>query len=301
MRHLAFCAALVLLALPGGAAAGSLEDCEDLGASNELYLCASAAQFGADAAFIRHALMDRMTELRQGRKTAPGRAWFGLASGTVQRTVGNFEGAGTHLLLGADTPLSPALAAGAMVVAGESYIEPPFSARVDRREVLAGPYIAAELPGGSMLDAYLIYGTPDYTISNVTTRGSSLTGALTWSRVLETGGSTFVPFAALSLRREEPAAGSRIDAAIVTLGSSIEGEVVAAGAGFRQAFGRLELDVGHYSDSFGTEISYIAPRVGGGLRYAWPDGGALQLIANASAASDETVIMAAQLSYRIEF
>ena len=124
---------------------------------------------------------------------------------------------------------------------------------------------------------------------------------MSWSRPVARDGVDYTPFAALSLKREWPDATNQIDAAIVTFGSSFDGEVVQTANGYRQIFGRLELDVGSYNDSFTNSVSYVAPRIGVGARYAFQNGASLQLQANASAASDRTAILAAQLNYRFEF
>ena len=307
--------------IAGPAAANDLEDCEDLPTNSE-FLCATAVEFGAQAAFIRDALLSQFgpsglrsrtlqknagdgsgvddIQMRLSQQNA-GRDWFGLAVAGAQQTRGNFDGEAANLLLGADTAVSNTVSLGALLLLGHASTTPPNGVQIDRDEVLIGPYFTARLANDDRLTGYLLYGEPDYTVNNTDSSGQSLIGSLTWSRYIERPGVDFGPFAAISIKREEPDATDRIDATILTLGTSVDGEVVPVEGGFRQFFGQLELDIGRYDDTFGTTIDYVAPRLGGGVRFAFDNGSTLQLLANASAASDQTSIVAAQISYRFEF
>ena len=308
--------------IAASAAANDLEDCDDLPTNNP-FLCATAVEFAAQATFIRNALISQVgssgLRTRTSQKNADpkqvgaaglttrmsqqnvGREWFGLAVAGAQRTSGNFDGEAANLLLGVDTALSNTVSLGALVLVGNASTTPPNGVEIEREEALVGPYFTARLANGDGLTGYLLYGEPDYTISNVDSTGESLIGSLTWSRYIERPGADFAPFVSVSLKREEPNATDRVDATILTFGTSVDGEVVAIDNGFRQFFGQLELDVGEYDDTFGTTIDYTAPRIGGGVRFAFDSGSSLQLLANASAASDETTIVAAQVTYRFEF
>ena len=283
-------------------AANTLEDCEDLG-TNDIFICGIAAEFGAQAAFLRDALnsIEGSAGLRRSAKSGSGREWFGLAVAGGQVTFGNFEGSSANLIAGADTVVSSSTSLGAMVFLETGSITAPASPTVDREGVLIGPYFATRLPDQSVLNGHLLYGEPDYTVNNVTTSGETVLGALTWSRSISRQGLDFGPFVSVAAKRERPDAATEIDARILTIGSSFDGEVIPTDSGFQQIFGRLEMDFGSYSDNLGTDISYVAPRAVVGGRFAFNNGGALQALANVSVASDATTIVAGQVSYRIDF
>jgi hypothetical protein len=239
--------------------------------------------------------------MARSQKTG-GTPWSGLAIANAQQMGGNFTGYGVNVLMGADTAISQTFSAGIMVYAGNGSTTPPSGTVIERRELLAGPYFSSVLGNGDALSGYLLYGKPDYQINNgPTTTGESTVGSLTWSRTFDRPGINYSPFAAISFKHERPTPADRVDSTILTVGTSLDGEVVQAGNGFRQVFGRIEMDVGHYNDNFTNDISYVAPRIGGGVRYAFGNGAFLQVQANASAASDKTAIVAAQVSYRFQF
>ncbi len=283
--------------------AGSLdEDCDDIG-TNDPFLCATAADFGTTAAFLRETLdtISGPSGLRRSGKDGTGREWFGLVAAGAQSTSGNFEGNAGVLVFGADTEVSSTTSLGIMAFLESGETTPPGSPTVEREGVLIGPYFATRLGDGAVLNGHLLYGQPDFTVNNVASSGETLVVGLTYSRNIERPGLDYGPFVSLSAKREEPGNGDRIDAQILTIGTSLNGDVVETSNGFRQFFGRVEFDAGRYSDTFGTEISYVAPRLTGGARFAFDDGGALQVLANVSAASDDTTIVAGQVSYRLEF
>ncbi len=290
--------------------AGGLQNCE-IYEYNNPFLCTTALEFGAFSSTLRDAvrsgsgapaatstLATRGLSFAQSPDIQP---WSGMAVVSGQITRGNFTGDTASLILGADRGVSSNLSVGALVYTGNGSITPPSGTQVKRTEVLAGPYFNAVLGNGDGLSGYLLYGQPDYTVANVPSAGESLTGSLTWSRVIARDGVDLGPFASVSWKREWPTATDQIDAAILTVGSSLDGDVVQTANGVRQFFGRVEMDVGNYSDTFGDNISYVAPRIAAGVRFGFQNGGALQLLANASAASDKTAILAAQINYRFEF
>lgn len=295
--------AACFLAVASGAHGQSLEECELTGQDNE-FLCATALEFGTFAATVRDTIGLRSGGVSRSQKAGndQGTPWFGIASANAQRTQGSFSGYGATVMLGADRAVSTSFSVGGLVTIGRGSLTPASGTQVEREEVLIGPYFSNVLGNGDMVSGYFLYGTPKYTVnSGAPYTGQSVVGSVSWTRPIARDGVDYAPFVALSVKREEPSATDRVDATIVTFGSSFDGEVTASGSGFRQVFGRLELDVGDYRDSFGNSVSYVAPRVGVGMRHAFENGGMVQLQANVSAATDRTAILAAQVNYRFEF
>lgn len=295
-------------ALAGSGWANELETCEYLSGVNDPFLCTTALEFGGQAAVIRDSLMalhggltfptaaqTETVSTRGGNTPYSGRAMV-----AAQATFGSFTGNNQYLILGADRPSGRGLI-GLMVLAGNSSITPPASPVVTRQEVLFGPYFSTQLNNGDYLDGYLLYGRPNYTVANVPSQGESTTAALTWSRVMERDGFMVVPLAGLSVKRERPTGSSRIDATVLTLGTTAQQTPVRTSNGYRMNFGRLELDIGHYADSFGNSISYVAPRVAFGANFAQDNGAVFGVTVGLTAASDKTAILNAQAMYRFEF
>jgi hypothetical protein len=189
-----------------------------------------------------------------------------------------------------------------MLQFGRSEVTAPNSPRVTRREILIGPYIGSDLGNGYFLDGYLLFGQPDYTVAAVASRGDSVTGAITLSKAMQGNQVDYMLFASLSGKYEEPTAGNRIDATILTLGGSLRSEDRRFATGWRQNYARLELDFGQYSDNLGSgTINYVAPRVAIGTDIAFDNNATLNLSANASLASDQTHIVAVRASYNLRF
>lgn len=311
MKTLSFLAsialALVLLA-PHAALANDLEEsCELAGATNGTYLCGTALEFGWQAAHLREVLMSRhygatadaggATVSTQGAPSP----YTGVFSLGAQRTGGSFSGDTQSLVLGVDRATAGGFLLGAMVQAGQSSLTTPAAVTIRRREVLVGPYMATELGNGLFLDAYLLWGRPDYSLP-VASTGETLMGAATLSKSVKGERLDYVLYASLSAKRERPTATDRVDATILTLGSSLRFQDRRIDAGWRQNYARLELDFGQYRDNLGTgTIRYVAPRVALGTDIAFDNGGSLNLSVNASMASDQTHIVGIQAQYRIRF
>lgn len=295
-------------AVAGAGHANELETCEYLPGINDPFLCTTALEFGGQAAVIRDSLLSL-----HGGVTFPtagqsetfstrggGQPYAGRAMVAAQATFGSFTGNNQYLILGVDRPMGRGQV-GLMVLAGNSTITPPSSPVVTRQELLIGPYFATQLNNGDFLDGYLLYGRPNYTVANVPSQGESTTAALTWSRVVARDGITLVPLAGLSVKRERPDASSRIDAIVLTFGATAQQTPVRTSNGYRMNFGRLELDIGHYADSFSNSITYVAPRVAFGANFVPDNGGVFGVTVGLTAASDRTAIVNAQAMYRFEF
>jgi hypothetical protein len=303
-----FVAVLSAMALP--VMANDLEDaCNNFfSETDEPYLCATALEFGGQAALLRDLLLSRHHGATPGdtgiTASTSGTAspYTGIVTAGAQVTDGNFSGDFQALVLGADRTLSGSTFVGVMLQFGESQVTAPTSPRVTRREILIGPYIGSDLGNGFFLDGYLLFGRPDYTIANVQSQGDSVIGAVTLSKAMQGNTLDGVLFASVSAKREKPTAVDRIDATILTLGGSLLFEDRRIGNSWRQNYARLELDFGNYSDNLGTgSISYVAPRIAIGTDIAFDNNASLNLSANASIASDQTRILAVRAAYNLQF
>lgn len=297
-RILTAALALLGLSVAGPVSAGPLEECGETYGSDSPVLCSTALEFGAQAAFLRDSLRHGGTGAT--RQKLGGRDWAGLFAAGGQTTSGSFTGGGAHLLAGAQTDIG-GNAYGALVYYGDSDTTAPASPRVDRSETLVGPQFTARLGSGDVVTGYLLVGSADYTIGGTGAGGDTVMGSLIWGRTIERPGIDLGPFVGVSAKREDIDGPDRIDARILTLGTSLDGEVTATGTGVRQYFGRVELDIGSYEDSFGSSVDYLAPRIGIGARFGFDSGVALQILGNASVASDDTTIVAAQVGYQFRF
>jgi Autotransporter beta-domain len=291
------------------ASADDLETtCEDNSPTSGTYLCATALEFGGQAALLRDLFLGRHHGATPGdtgftaSTSGVANAYTGVFSAGAQVTGGNFSGNMQALVLGADRSLSDGSFLGVMLQFGQSTVTAPGSPRVDRREVLIGPYFAGDFGNELYLDGYLLFGQPDYTIANVPTNGESITGSVTLSKGLQTNGMNHVLYASLSMKQEEPSAAQDINAAILTLGGSLRSEDRRITNGWRQNFARLEVDFGSYEDNLGTgTIRYVAPRITLGTDIAFDNDASFNLSANASLASDQTYILGLRAAYNLRF
>jgi hypothetical protein len=303
-------ACAMLLCLHGAAAmANDLEDtCEDSGAGNAAYLCATALDFGGQSAQLREVFLNRHFGATPGQTgftastSGTSAPYTGVFSAGAQITTGNFSGNMQALVLGADRGLSDGSFLGIMLQLGQSEVTAPFSPKVERREILIGPYFASSLGRDMFLDGYILVGQPDYTVGGSPSNGESLQGAVTISKGIEQGGRNYVLYSSLSIKREEPVPAQEIDATILTIGGSMLSEDKRIANGWRQNYARLEVDFGAYDDNIGTgPIKYIAPRLTIGTDIALDSGGTINLSANASAASDATYIFGLRAAYNLQF
>jgi hypothetical protein len=303
-------ACAMLFCLHGAAAlANDLEEtCEDSGAGNAAYLCATALDFGGQSAQLREVFLNRHFGATPGQTgftastSGTSTAYTGVFSAGAQITTGNFSGNMQALVLGADRGLSDGSFLGIMLQLGQSEVTAPFSPKVERREILIGPYFASSLGSDMFLDGYILVGQPDYTVGSSPSNGESLQGAVTISKGIEQGGRNYVLYSSLSIKREEPVPAQEIDATILTIGGSMLSEDKRIANGWRQNYARLEVDFGAYDDNIGTgPIKYIAPRLTIGTDIALDSGGTINLSANASAASDATYIFGLRAAYNVQF
>lgn len=300
-----FCAMAATPALARGLSCGVATG------SNDVTVCATAADFGWQAAHLRDTLQSRNAFRLSGRSVGQGgqlstqgasNPYSGLASLSAQRTSGGFDGNAANLILGVDRALqSGDVVLGAMVQFGQSQITAPLSPTVERDEVMVGPYMTAILAPDLYLDGFLLYGKPDYVVGGVPSSGDAWIGGLTLTKAIQRQTVDILPFASLAIKRETPNAATRIDATVLTLGTSVRFAPVAFNGGQRQTFSRFELDFGRYSDNLGTSIDYVAPRIALGADFAFDGGGSLRMAINGSYADDGTNIVAAQLLYRMAF
>jgi hypothetical protein len=303
-------ACAMLFCLHGAAAlANDLEEtCEDSGAGNAAYLCATALDFGGQSAQLREVFLNRHFGATPGQTgftastSGTSTAYTGVFSAGAQITTGNFSGNMQALVLGADRGLSDGSFLGIMLQLGQSEVTAPFSPKVERREILIGPYFASSLGSDMFLDGYILVGQPDYTVGGSPSNGESLQGAVTISKGIERGGRNYVLYSSLAIKREEPVPAQEIDATILTIGGSMLSEDKRIANGWRQNYARLEVDFGAYDDNIGTgPIKYIAPRITIGTDIALDSGGTINLSANASAASDATYIFGLRAAYNVQF
>jgi Autotransporter beta-domain len=299
----------ISIGLAAPAIANDLDElCDGTLSTSNPYLCPTALEFGGQAALLRDILLDRHHGATPGDSTVTASTsgtaspYTGMVTGGAQVTGGNFSGNLQALVLGADRTLGEGTFVGLMLQFGRSEVTAPNSPRVTRREILIGPYIGSDLGNGYFLDGYLLFGQPDYTVAAVASRGDSVTGAITLSKAMQGNQVDYMLFASLSGKYEEPTAGNRIDATILTLGGSLRSEDRRFATGWRQNYARLELDFGQYSDNLGSgTINYVAPRVAIGTDIAFDNNATLNLSANASLASDQTHIVAVRASYNLRF
>ncbi len=301
-----FATLFTLFALP--AHANDLETVCDDQSSGGAYLCGTALEFGGQAALLRDLFLGRHHGASPGDSgftastSGAANAYTGVASVGAQVTSGNFSGNMQALVLGADRSLSDGSFLGVMLQFGQSTVTAPASPRVDRREILVGPYFAGDFGSELYLDGYLLFGQPDYTVANVPTNGESIVGSVTLSKGLQGNGMTYVLYSSLSIKQEEPSAIQDINAAILTLGGSLRSEDRRIANGWQQNFARLEVDFGSYEDNLGTgTIRYVAPRITLGTDIALDSGATVNLSANASAASDQTYIFGVRAAYNLQF
>jgi hypothetical protein len=271
-------------------------------------LCATALDFGGQAAHLREVFLQRHFGAQPGDNgltvstSGASSTYTGVFSLGAQVTTGNFSGNMQALVLGADRGLADGSFVGLMLQLGQSEVTAPGSPTVERREILIGPYFASHLGRELFLDGYILVGKPDYEVANVPSNGESLQGSVTISKGFERGGRDFVIYSALSIKREEPTPAQDIDATILTVGGSLRSEDQRISNGWRQNYARLEFDFGAYDDNLGTgPINYIAPRVTIGTDIALDNGATVNLSANASAASDATFIFGARAAYNLQF
>lgn len=298
---------ITMLALPANA--NDLEaNCEDQTSTGGTSLCATALEFGGQAALLRDLFLGRHHGAKPGdtgftaSSSGVATAYTGVFSAGAQVTTGNFSGNMQALVVGADRSLSDGSFLGVMLQFGQSTVTAPGSPRVDRREILIGPYFAGDFGNELYLDGYLLFGQPDYTILNVPTNGESITGSVTLSKGLQGNGMNYVLYSSLSMKQEEPSAIQDINATILTLGGSLRSEDRRISSGWRQNFARLEVDFGSYEDNLGTgTIRYVAPRITIGTDIAFDNDASLNLSANASAASDQTYIVGIRAAYNLQF
>jgi hypothetical protein len=282
--------------------------CEESNSTYGPITCATALDFGGQAAHLREIFLNRHFGATPGDTgftastsgtTSP---YTGVFSFGAQATTGNFSGNMQALVLGADRGLSDGSFLGVMLQLGQSEVTAPFSPTVERREVLIGPYFAGNLGDELFLDGYILVGTPDYDVGGTPSNGESLQGAVTISKGIEQGGRNYVLYSSLAIKREEPVPAQRIDATIFTIGGSMLSEDKRIANGWRQNYARLEVDFGAYDDNIGTgPINYFAPRLTIGSDIALDSGGTINLSANASAASDATFIVGLRAAYNLQF
>lgn len=274
-------------------------------------VCATAADFGWQAGQIRGALQSRHAFRLSGhasgstvRLSTSGNTsrYSGITSLSTQRTNGDFEGDATGLLLGIDRPFqSGAFVLGAMAQVSRSNVTAPASPKVEREELLFGPYFTSSLSETLFLDGYLLYGTPDYTVGGSGSDGEAWTGGLTLTMGIPGDRMNLFPFVAIAFKSEEPDSSTEIDSTILTLGTDVHFAQRSFTGGQSNVFAKFEVDFGQYEDNLGTEIDYVAPRLGLGTDIVFDRGGALRLGINGSRASDSTNMMSAQAMYRISF
>jgi hypothetical protein len=303
----AIAAALSAFALP--AAANDLEDnCNETSQRFGVYVCATALEFGGQAAQLRDIFLDRHHGARPGENgitastSGTASAFTGVFSAGAQATSGNFSGNMQALVLGADRGLADGSFLGFMVQFGQSEVTAPNSPEVTRDEILAGPYFAGDFGNEVYLDGYVLFGRPEYTIANVPSRGQSITASMTVSKGLQGNGMNFVVFSSISLKQEEPTPGQDIDAQILTIGGALRSEDKRIANGWRQNYARLELDFGSYEDNIGTgTIRYVAPRITLGTDIGFDNDASLNLSVTASTASDQTNIFGLRAAYNLQF
>ncbi len=283
--------------------------CEEPDSTYGPITCATALDFGGQAAHLREVFLNRhfgatpgqtgFTAATSGTSAAP---YTGVFSLGAQATTGNFSGNMQALVLGADRGLSDGSFLGIMLQFGRSEVTAPLSPTVTRREILIGPYFAGNLGSELFLDGYILVGRPDYTVGGVPSNGESLQGSVTLSKGFERGGRSYVLYSSLAIKREEPVPTQEIDATILTIGGSMLSEDRRIANGWRQNYVRLELDFGAYDDNLGTgPVNYVAPRVTIGTDIALDTGATVNLSANASAASDATFIFGVRAAYNLQF
>lgn len=227
---------------------------------------------------------------------------MGLASISTQRTSGAFDGNASGLILGVDRALeSGNFVLGAMFNIGRSDMTPPSSPKIERTELLFGPYFTGELMQDLYLDGYLLYGTPEYTVGGTDSDGETWISGLTLTKAIIGDAVNWFPFAAIAIRREEPDSSTEIDSSILTLGTTAHFAARQFSGGLNQSFASFELDIGRYEDNLGTEINYTAPRLGLGTEFAFVNGGNLRLGLNGTRGSDDTDMLSLQVSYRLQF
>jgi hypothetical protein len=303
----AFLGCITLNGLP--AFANDLETlCEEPDTSDGPITCATALDFGGQSAHLREIFLNRHFGATPGETgftastsgtTSP---YTGVFSLGAQVTTGNFSGNMQALVLGADRGLSDGSFLGVMLQFGQSNIKAPGSPKVERREILIGPYFAGDFGNELYLDGYILIGQPDYEVGNFPTNGESIQGSVTLSKGFEGDGRNYVLYSSLSAKREEPSALQDINATILTLGGSLRSEDQRIANGWRQNYARFELDFGAYDDNLGTgPVNYIAPRITVGTDIALDTGATVNLSANASAASDQTFIFGLRASYNLQF
>lgn len=311
-------AALALVSFSSLASADGLEcdiALDQTGASNvrtgNPAVCATAAEFSFQAAHIRSSLQSR-TAFRFGRAALQSDVrmstsgallgYSGLASLSTQRTSGDFDGHATGLILGMDRALQNGnTTIGAMLNVTRSDVTPPSSPKVERDEILFGPYFTSDLGTGLFLDGYLLYGEPEYTIGGTDSDGETWVAGLTLTKAIVGDRVTWFPFAALSVKREDPDASTEIDATIATFGTSMQFAPSEFGSGTVHPYAQLEVDFGRYEDNLGTEIDYIAPRVGLGADIAFGASGLMRIGLNGSRADDGTRMVSAHAMFSIQF
>lgn len=301
--------AAVLCAFSMPALANDLDDnCEDRGQSSGSYLCATALEFGGQAALLRNIFLDRHHGARPGASgitastSGIADAFTGVFSAGAQVTSGNFSGNMQALVLGADRGLADGSFLGVMLQFGQSEVSAPSSSVVTRDEILFGPYFAGDLGNDFFLDGLVLFGRPDYTVANVPSRGQSIMASLTLSKGLQARGMNIMVFSTVSLKQEEPTPAQDIDAQILTIGGAIRSDDTRISNGWRQNYARLELDIGSYKDNIGTgPIRYLAPRITVGTDIAFDNNASLNLSANASIASDQTRIFGLRAAYNLQF
>lgn len=296
---------LAAMLIPQASAADDLRDLCQTTAAPQVF-CATAVDFGPQAAHLRGLLLDRRfapgqrdsgTILSSQGQATPISGFLSLGA---QRTRGNFTGSTESLVLGADLATAAGPVAGLMIQAARAEVTTPGATTIRREELLVGPYLAMELAPMSYLDAYLLVGRPDYS-QPVATRGTTVMGSATLSRVMQAERLDHVLYASLSVKRETPG-NDRINAEIVTLGSSLRFQDRRTGNGWQQNFARLELDFGRFRDSFtSSQVTYVAPRAVLGTDMAFDNGGRLNLSLTGSAATDRTTIVGLQAMYRQSF
>jgi hypothetical protein len=308
-RHVLRSLLLILAPVAVPAFANDLDQvCEDQTSFTYPALCATALDFGGQAAHLREVFLQRhfgaqpdadgLTVSTSGTSAT----YTGVFSLGAQVTTGNFSGNMQALVLGADRGLVDGSFVGLMLQLGRSEVTAPGSPTVARREILIGPYFASQLGSDVFVDGYILVGQPDYTVANLPSKGDSVQGSVTISRGFERGGRDFVIYSALSIKREEPTPAQKIDATILTVGGSLRSEDQRIANGWRQNYARLELDFGAYDDNLGTgPIKYIAPRVTIGTDIALDNGATINLSGNASAASDATFIFGLRAAYNLQF
>jgi hypothetical protein len=217
----------LLLALALFATAAQANDletlCEEPNSTYGPVTCATALDFGGQAAHLREIFLNRHFGATPGQTgftaSTSGTAtpYTGVFSVGAQATTGNFSGNMQALVLGADRGLADGSFLGIMLQLGTSEVTAPFSPTVERREILIGPYFSGSLGNDLFLDGYILVGQPDYTVGNVPSNGESLQGSVTLSKGIEQGGRNYVLYSSLAIKREEPVPAQEIDATILTI------------------------------------------------------------------------------------